>query len=88
MFMALFQYQQGNRSKEIVNYLNSVATDVYNNRYIYCMEQCKTKASAQMFHDWWNGVCVSADEYRSRISEDDYHDAHMWIMETISLGMG
>jgi hypothetical protein len=82
------RYLKGDESKDVIDYLNSTTSTLYQSRYIYCMEQCKTKGSAQIFHDWWHGICISSDEYQRHVNEEDYLDAHDWIMETISIGMG
>ena len=44
----------------------------------------------KIFIDWWNGICVSSEEYitQNNISKDDDYEAYTAIMSVISMGLG
>jgi len=44
----------------------------------------------KIFTDWWNGICVSSEEYitQNNISKEDDYEAYTAIMSVISMGLG
>jgi len=44
----------------------------------------------KIFIDWWNGICVSSEEYitQNNISKEDDYEAYTAIMSVISMGLG
>ena len=44
----------------------------------------------KIFTDWWNGICVSSEEYitQNNISKEDDYETYTAIMSVISMGPG
>lgn len=67
---------------------NKETAKVYNNALQYYMSLCNSDAEKEILSDWWNGECVSANEYKPRFNKKDYDSAHNIILAAISMGFG
>lgn len=83
-------YETNNKAeREIVfKHLNEWAAEVYKNAYVRFLDMCENEDQRTIFTDWWNGKCVTTDEYESKFSPQDNYDAGGIILTACSEGFG
>lgn len=68
--------------------LNKVTAKLYDDAYKHYYSLCENEMQKQIFTDWWNGECVSTEEYKKKNSPDDNYQAGGIILTAISNGFG
>lgn len=68
--------------------LNTETAIIYDNAFKYFSSMCETEGIKQIFVDWWNGACVSTEEYKSNFTKEEFREADGIILTAISRGFG
>ena len=87
-----FSFFKSKKEKEALDRLNKMASNLYRRRYSDVINRIDGDVATIIFIDWWNGGTIYEDGKRAKrykyVGEKDWDEAHGWIMETISMGMG
>lgn len=68
--------------------LNESAGVYYDETYARVLSDCTNEVVKGIVLDWRRGKCVSTKEYEETYSKEDLYDAHSYISELISNGLG
>jgi lysophospholipase L1-like esterase len=88
--MTFLWFGKKKKDEKTMKDFNEWTAKVYDDAYKYYSKMAKDENEDvfKLFDDWWNGKCVTTEEYKAKYSEKDRREAGGIILDAISKGLG